>query len=65
MLLININEKIVRPTEAKNILRDSSLDNEFINTLNEINIAIKLIIVPIIKDSFKFIPTLRVVSCVF
>jgi len=61
----NINVKIVSPTDAKSILKDSPLDNAFINTLNDINIATRLIIALIVKDNFRFISTLHVVCCVF
>lgn len=49
--LRSINVKIVSPTDAKSILNDSPLDNAFINTLNDINIATRLIIVLIVKDN--------------
>lgn len=56
----NIDEKIASPTDARNILRVCSLDNEPINTFNETNIAKRLIIVPTTRDNLIFIVTLHV-----
>jgi hypothetical protein len=57
----NINEKTVSPTDAKNILKYSPPESALINTLKDVNIAIKLIIMLIVKDNFRFIMTLHVV----
>lgn len=58
----NNNKKIANPKEARNILNECSLFNELMNTLNETNIAKKLIAVPIIKGNLAFTIALHVMK---
>lgn len=55
MQQININEKTVSPTDARNILSECSLDSAPTKTFNEISIAQRLIIVLIVKCNLIFI----------